>query len=198
MIVILKRNWWNYALRGLLAVLFGVGICIAAIVAPAVTLSLLVMVFGAYAIVEGLFALVAAARQYGQEGWALLLLEGLAGLVIGALAFLWTGISALVLITFIAAWALFTGILQISAALRMSKTMQGEWFLGLSGLVSMILGTLILVFPGIGAVGVMWFIGVYAVIFGFLMISLGFKARQLQIEEGMDPPEALRPEAGQA
>ena len=198
MLVILRRSWWNYALRGVLAVLFGLGIWIAALLVPAVTLRVLVIAFGAYIIVEGAFALVAAVRQRDREGWGLLFFEGLVGLLFGLVAFLWTGISALVLVAIIAAWAIITGIMEIATFIRLGKTIAGRWMLIFSGIFSILFGVLVLLFPAAGAVVLMWLLGAYALVFGILITILGFMARRLQVDEGREPPHTVRTETGTA
>ncbi len=174
---ILARNWWAIALRGLFAVLFGV----AAFVWPGITLVVLVLLWGAYALVDGIFALVAAVRAAERRGtWWPLVLEGILGIVAGVLTFIWPGITALVLLYLIAAWAILTGIAEIVAAVRLRRVLTGEWLLGLAGVVSIIFGVLLIVFPGAGALAVIWLIGAYALVFGIVLIVLGFRLRSWQ------------------
>ncbi len=171
---VLARNWWTLALRGLLAILFG----LAAFAWPGITLAVLVLLFGAYALVDGVFAIVAAVRTAERRGhWWVLLLEGLAGITAGILTFLWPGITAFVLLYLIAAWAIVTGVLEIIAAVRLRREIEGEWLLALSGVASVVFGLLLAVFPGAGALAVVWIIGAYALVFGLLLVALGFRLR---------------------
>jgi uncharacterized membrane protein HdeD (DUF308 family) len=165
--------------RGVVAVIFGV----VALIWPGQALQALVLVFGAFALVDGIFAIFAgiASSRYFDRWWAVLL-EGVVGVVIGLLTFFWPNITALVLLYFIAAWALITGIFEIVAAIQLRRVITGEWALILSGLLSMLFGVLLFVFPGAGAVSVIWMIGIYAVIFGISEIIFAFRLRGLRKE----------------
>ncbi len=170
-----SSNWWSAALRGIIAIVFG----IVAFIWPGITFQVLVLFFGAYAFWDGLFAVIAAVRNHSANGrfW-LLLFEGLVGIVVGAAVFFLPGLAALSVIYVIAAWALVTGILEIAAAIRLRREIQGEWLLALSGLLSIILGILIAVYPGAGIVGVTWMIGIYAILFGITMLALALRLRR--------------------
>jgi uncharacterized membrane protein HdeD (DUF308 family) len=176
MVIVLVRNWWALALRGLLAVLFG----ILAIAWPGIALGALVLLFGAYALVDGVLSIAAAVvgRTSGMPWWALLL-EGVLGIATGIVTFAWPGITGIVLLYLIAAWAIFTGILEIVAAIQLRKEIQGEWLLALSGVLSVVFGLLLVARPGAGAVAVAWLIGAYAIVFGVLLMTLGFRLRSL-------------------
>jgi len=175
-IAALARNWWLLAIRGVLSILFG----IAAFVWPGLTLTVLVILFGAYAVVDGIFAIIAGISGRNQyERWWLLIIEGIAGIAVGVLTFVWPDITALVLLIFIAAWAIVTGIFEIAAAIRLRRYIEGEWLLALAGIASVIFGILLVLFPGAGALAVVWLIATYAVIFGILMIVLAFRLRSL-------------------
>jgi uncharacterized membrane protein HdeD (DUF308 family) len=177
--IILARNWWSLALRGVLAVLFGV----IAILWPDITLDALILLFGAYALVDGAFTLAGAIRQAGdQQDWWMLLIEGVAGIAAGILAFVWPDLTALALLYLIAAWAIVTGVLEIIAAVRLRQAIEGEWLLGLAGLASIFFGLLLVAFPGDGAVAAVWLIGAYAILFGVILIALGLHLRSLQNE----------------
>lgn len=179
MVTTFAPRWWAIALRGVFAVLFG----ISAFVWPGLTLAVLVLLFGTYALLDGIFTIAGAVVQArNRMTWWPSLLEGIAGIVLGVLTILWPGITGLVLLYFIAAWAIITGVLEIAAAFRLRKLIQGELFLGLSGLASIIFGLLMLFFPGAGALAVAWIIGTYALIFGVLLIILGFRLRGKQGE----------------
>lgn len=174
MMNVLARNWWALALRGLFAILFGV----LAFVWPGLTLQALVILYGAYALVDGVFALVAAVRAAEAHArWWTLLIEGLVGIGAGILTFIWPGITALVLLYLIAAWAIVTGLLEIVAAIRLRKEITDEWALGASGAASVIFGLLLMIFPGAGALTLVWLIGAYALVFGILLLVLAFRLR---------------------
>jgi uncharacterized membrane protein HdeD (DUF308 family) len=172
----LTRNWWALALRGVVAILFA----LIAFSRPGVTLVALVWVWGAYAFLDGVFALIAAVRAAeAHQRWGMLLLEGISGIAAGIIAFVWTGITALVLVYLIAAWAIVTGIFEIAAAVRLRQMIEGEWLLGLSGVLSILLGLLFAARPAAGAVAWVWLIGAYALIFGILLLALSFRLRAL-------------------
>lgn len=184
MIASLARNWWALALRGVFAILFG----ILALIWPGVTLGALVILFGAYALVDGIFALVAAFRAAeAHQRWWPFVWEGLFGIAAGLIAFIYPGITALVLLYIIAFWAILTGIFEISAAIRLRKEIAGEWALGLGGLASLVFGILLVVYPGAGVLTVIWLIGAYAIAFGVLLLVVAFRLR------GIGPGPVLRP-----
>jgi uncharacterized membrane protein HdeD (DUF308 family) len=171
----LSRNWWAISLRGLAGILFG----IITFFAPGISLAALVLLFGAYALVDGVLAIVSAVRRRGADRWWLLLLEGLVGIAAGVLTFLWPAITAIALLYVIAAWALVTGAFEIGAAIRLRKAITGEWLLALSGIFSIGLGVLLVMFPGPGALAVVIWIGAYAFVFGALLFALGLRLRGL-------------------
>ena len=170
----LSRNWGWVALRGLIAVLFGVF----AFIAPGITLAVLILVWGAFAFVDGVLALVAAFKVHdqGRPFWPLLIV-GLLGIAAGVATFLWPAMTALVLLMFIGAWAFVMGIFQILAAVRLRKEIEGEWLLGLSGALSMLFGMFVLFQPGSGALALIWAIAAYAIVFGVLLIGLAFRLK---------------------
>jgi uncharacterized membrane protein HdeD (DUF308 family) len=170
----LAQNWWAVVLRGVMGILFG----LVTFVAPGISLAALVLVFGAYALVDGVLAIVSAIRRRGaSDRWWVLLLAGLAGVAAGVVTLVWPGITALALLYMIAAWALLTGALEIAAAIRLRKAITGEWLLLLSGIVSIGLGMLLVLFPGPGALAVVLWIGTWALVFGVLLIALGLRLR---------------------
>jgi uncharacterized membrane protein HdeD (DUF308 family) len=171
----LSRNWWAVSLRGLAGILFG----IITFFAPGISLAALVLLFGAYAFADGVLAIVSAVRRRGTDRWWLLLLNGLVGIAAGVLTLLWPGITALALLYVIAAWALVTGAFEIAAAIRLRKAITGEWLLALSGIFSIALGVLLILFPGPGALAVVIWIGAYALVFGALLFALGLRLRGL-------------------
>jgi uncharacterized membrane protein HdeD (DUF308 family) len=173
-VMVLARNWWALVLRGFFDVLFG----ITAFVWPGITLAVLVLLYGAFALVDGSFAIAAVlvGRTRGMPSWALLV-EGLAGIAVGAITFFWPGITQLALLFMIAAWAVVTGVFEIVAAVRLRKEIRGEWLLALSGVLSVAVGVALVVNPGAGLLAISWMIGTYAIIFGVLFIVLGFRLR---------------------
>ena len=174
MLASMARNWWALVLRGVAAVIFG----ILAFIWPQITITVLVLLFGAFIFVDGIFAIIAAFRQReGNAQWWLLLIEGLAGVGIGILTFFFPNATALVLVLFIAAWAILTGILEIIAAIRLRKEIEGELLLAISGILSLAFGVLAFFFPASGATAIVWLIGAYAILFGIVMISLGLRLR---------------------
>ncbi len=175
----LARNWWAIALRGVAAIIFG----ILAFVLPGITLAALVLLFGAYAFVDGVFSLVAAVRgRGGDEPWWALVIEGLAGIAAGLITFFLPGLTALTLLYVIAAWSLVTGVLEIVAAVRLRKTITNEWWLVASGVLSVAFGVLLALFPGPGALALVLWIGAYAVVFGALLVGLAFRLRKTDEE----------------
>jgi uncharacterized membrane protein HdeD (DUF308 family) len=170
---ILRENWWAIALRGLIGILIGV----VAFLLPIPTMIALVWLFGAYAILDGLFNLVTVWRRGRTRAWWAMALEGVLGLGAGIISFVWPGITALALVYLIAAWALVTGVLEIIAAIRLRKEIKGEWLLALTGVFSLILGVLFAIAPDAGAVALVWFWGAYAAAFGILLIWLSFRLR---------------------
>jgi len=170
----LARNWWAVLLRGLVGILFG----IVTFFAPVISLGALVLVFGAYALADGVLTIISAFRRRAEnERWWVLLLEGLVDIGVGIITVLWPGITALVLIYVIAAWALITGGLEIAAAIRLRKVITHEWWLVLAGIASIAFGVLLALFPGIGAITLVLWVGAYAFVFGIFMIGLAFRLR---------------------
>jgi uncharacterized membrane protein HdeD (DUF308 family) len=169
-----SRHWWMFALRGIAAVLFG----ILAFAWPGITLTVLVLLFGAYALVNGVLALISAFRTRHDHRWGLLL-EGLVGIAAGLVTFFVPGLTALALVYIIAAWALVTGVLQLIAAVRLRKVIHDEWWLILSGVASLIFGILLAAMPAAGALALVWLIAAYAIVFGVLMIGLAVRLHGL-------------------
>jgi uncharacterized membrane protein HdeD (DUF308 family) len=174
MLEVLSRYWWAFVVRGIVAILFG----ILAYVWPGITLTTLIILFGAFAFVDGIFLIIKTIGNWGgrEDRW-LLLLEGLLGIGIGSLAFLAPGVTTLILVFYIAVWSLSTGVLEIATAIRLRKEIQGEGWMILSGIASIIFALLLMVFPGGGALGLIWLIAAYAIIFGVMLVILGIKLR---------------------
>jgi uncharacterized membrane protein HdeD (DUF308 family) len=173
----LPRHWWVVALRGLAAVIFG----ILALFWPGITLGVLVLLFGSYAIVDGILAFYSAVRSSGKQPWAQVL-EGIVGVLAGVATFVWPGLTALALLFFIAGWAIITGLLEIATAVRLREVINNEWALILGGVVSVIFGIILAVQPGAGAVALVWLIGVYAIVFGIIMLALSWRLREFQMK----------------
>ncbi len=179
MIHVLTANWWALALRGLLAIVFGV----LTFIQPGITLTFLALIFGCYALLDGVFSLIAAFRGAGKHSatapgrWWLLLLEGVLGIVAGVFTFVATPVTVIALVYLIAAWAIVTGVLEIGAAIRLRAYLKGEWLLALMGSASVIVGVLLLTAPIAGAVVIAYWIGGYAIIFGVLMLLLAFRLK---------------------
>ena len=170
---VLARHWWLFAMRGVLGILFG----LIALFLPGVTMLSLVVVFAAYAMADGLFAIVAALRaSRHNERWTPFLLEGVVGLIAGAVAILWPALTVLVFVMLVAAWAILSGGLMLSAAYRLGPD-HGRWWFALGGVASMIYGLLLFIAPMIGAVVITWWIGVYAIIFGIAILAGAFRLR---------------------
>jgi uncharacterized membrane protein HdeD (DUF308 family) len=168
----LRAKWWVVALRGAAGILFGVF----TVLAPAISLAALVLVFGAYALVDGVLAIATAVRRHGTaDRWWMLLLEGLVGVAIGVITLFLPGITALTLLYIIAARALLTGVLQIAAAVRLRRVITGEWLLALGGIASLAWGVLLVLFPGAGALAVVLWIAAYALVGGALLLALAFR-----------------------
>ena len=148
------------------------------ILVPGATLRVLTLLFAAYALVEGIVNCIAALRApQGERRWWVLLLEGIVSIIAGIFAFLYPDITILVFVYLIAFWAIITGVFEVTAAIRLRKQIEGEWLLILSGILSIIFGALILFVPIVGALTIAAFIGAYALLFGILLVALGFKLR---------------------
>src|ERR1700687_5226075 len=166
----LAENWWLLLLRGIAAIAFG----ILAFIWPNLTLLMLTFLWGVYAIADGVFALGAAVSGKGGEiapRWWLTLI-GIAGILVGLVTFVWPGVTAQVLLVFIASWAIVTGVLEIWGAIQLRKEIEVEWMLALTGLFSVALGVALIARPGAGALAWVWLIGSFAVLVGCFYISL--------------------------
>ena len=177
MLVVFTGSWWVLVLRGIAGILFG----LLAFMWPHITLAVLIILFGAYALVDGVFAIVAGIRSHGEnKRWWWLLIEGVLSVAAGLFAFLVPAMTALILLILIAAWAVATGIFEIAAAIQLRKYITGEWMLVLSGILSVLFGLLLLFNPTGGVLAVVWIIGAYSVVFGVLLLILGVKLRGLE------------------
>jgi uncharacterized membrane protein HdeD (DUF308 family) len=181
MLEALKRGWWLLVLRGIFAVAFG----ILAFVKPNITLSALVLVFGVYALINGIFTVVVALRApKGTPRIGMVVFLGLLGIAAGVLTFFYPGITALSLLIVIAWWAILTGIFEIAVAVRLRKELTNEWVLILSGALSVAFGVLLIAKPNAGALSIVWLIGIYAVLYGILLLALAFRLKGL-----VSPPQ---------
>ncbi len=174
MIQVLAKNWRALELRGALTIIFG----LIALFLPGITLLAMVLVFGIYAFGEGMLLLYMSFNRRNTDWWVTLL-QGLVGVGAGIVTFAWPAITAVTLLVIIALWALVTGILEIVGAIRLRKEIRGEWLLVLSGVLSLVFAYILLRNPAAGALALVWVIGVYAVVFGILMMGLGIKVRKM-------------------
>ncbi|HKR32142.1 MAG TPA: HdeD family acid-resistance protein [Terriglobales bacterium] len=188
MLVVYTSSWWALVLRGLAAIAFGV----LAFVWPQITLTALVFLWGAYALVDGVFAIAAGVKSHGEnKRWWVLLLEGILGVAAGLVAFLVPGITALVLLILIAAWAMVTGAFEIAAAIQLRKYIKGEWLLALAGVASVLFALALLFNPAAGALALVWLIGAYSIVFGVLLIVLGVRLHSLVRSADRMSPHAV-------
>ena len=170
----LSRTWWIYALRGVLAILFGVF----AIMWPGLTLLSLIVLFAVYALLSGAASVIGAMRMRKHDAdWWLPLLLGLVSIGAGVIAIVHPGLTTLVLVLLIGANALITGVLDIATAIRLRKTIQNEWLMILSGAASIVFGVLVFLFPAAGALALVWLISLYALVTGLLMFVLAMRLR---------------------
>lgn len=171
----LARNWWLFLIRGIAAIVFGV----LAFAWPGITILTLVLFYGAFALIDGVSALSAAIGggvSRGPRWW--LVVIGLCGILAGILTFMWPGITALILLIFIAGWSIAIGVFQIVGAIQLRRHIDNEWLLILSGALSVIFGIVLLLRPGAGALALVWLIGSYAILFGILNIAFAFRLRR--------------------
>jgi len=177
---VLTHNWWAFLIRGLLGVLFG----ILALIRPGAILLSLAMVFGAYVLVDGIFAIISAVRAANaQQRWGLLVLEGVVGLVAGAASIAWPKLTVLFFITLMAVWAFVRGGLLLGAAFNVDAA-HGRWWMVLGAVVSLLLGVVLIRAPLTGALVFAWWIGAFALIFGIAMIMLAFRLKAEEPRSG--------------
>jgi uncharacterized membrane protein HdeD (DUF308 family) len=170
----LAKNWWLVMLRGACAILFGV----LTFIWPGITLFTLVLLWGAYALVDGVLAIAAAVTGGNPMPRWWLAIIGLAGIGAGILTFVYPGLTAFILLIFIAVWAIVLGIFEIYGAIKLRKEIEGEWLLILNGALSIVFGLVLLYRPAAGALAVVWIIGAYAVILGIIYVMFGLKMRK--------------------
>jgi uncharacterized membrane protein HdeD (DUF308 family) len=174
----LTRYWWVVTVRGVSAVLFG----LIALIWPSITVTVLVLLFGAYSLVDGVSTLASAAfgrprATAANRIW--LVLSGVAAIFVGVVTFFWPSATALVLLWLIAGWAVVTGVMELMAAIRLRKEIQGEWMLAVSGILSILFGVVLILWPEAGALTLILFIGGFAVVFGLALLALGVRLRRI-------------------
>jgi uncharacterized membrane protein HdeD (DUF308 family) len=168
---ILARHWWIFVVRGVVAILFGV----MAFAWPGLTLTTLILLYGAYALVDGVAAIVSALEG---RHWPVLVV-GVVSLAAGLTAWFFPGLTALALLYVLAFWSIARGIFEIVGAMRLRKVIANEWAWVLAGLASVVFGVLVVLFPGAGALSVIWIIGAYSLVFGVLLVALGVRVKGL-------------------
>jgi uncharacterized membrane protein HdeD (DUF308 family) len=179
MLLAIVRNWWVLLVRGIFAVLFG----LLAFTMPGLTLFTLVILYGAYALADGVTAvwLAFAGRHEDGRMWWQMLVIGLLGIAAGIVTFLWPGVTALVLLVVIACWAIVRGVFEVAAAIRLRRVIEHEWMLAAAGVLSILFGIVLLARPGAGALALIWVIGAFALIWGAMAIGLSFKLRAMKV-----------------
>ena len=177
----LARNWWAIVLRGIFAILFGIG----TFLWPGITLAVLVLLYGAYLFVDGILAVLwaLARRREGSFSWEVFL-AGLASLAAGVVTLLWPGVTAVALLYLIAVWAIVRGVFEILAAFHLRRELSNEWLLALNGALSILFGVVLIVAPVAGALAGLWLIGSFAIVVGILMIALGVRLKGVKNAAG--------------
>ena len=174
MVHVLAKNWWLVLLRGIFAIVFGV----LAFIWPGITLVTLVLFYGAFALIDGIVALAAAIMGGTPAPRWWLAVIGLLGIAAGIITFLYPGMTSLILLYFIAGWAIAMGVMQIVGAIRLRKEIDNEWWLVAGGVLSVLFGLIVAVLPGAGALALLWGIGAYAIVFGVTLVSLALRLRK--------------------
>ncbi len=185
---VLAQRWWAVGLRGILGIIFGL-ICL---LTPGIALGAFVIVFAAYMFVDGVFAIISGIRAARSgESWGLLILEGVVDLAAGVIAILWPAITLVALVWIVAIWAIVSGALMLAAAFSLNLD-YGRWWLALGGIASIIFGILLIIEPFIGAVVLTLWIGAYAVVFGVLLLVLGFQLHSKREAQLRKAPAAAK------
>ena len=171
----LAQNWWVFLVRGLVAIVFG----LVALAWPGATLVTLVLFYGVFALIDGVFAVIAAVRGKGAKGsrWWLSFV-GLLGIVAGLVTYFSPGLTALALLVVIGIWALMYGVVEIVGAIRLRKEIDNEWMLIIHGALAAAFGVLVLVRPGAGALALIWLIGSFAILSGVLLIAFALALKK--------------------
>jgi uncharacterized membrane protein HdeD (DUF308 family) len=183
MIRAISKYWWIFTVRGVIAIAFG----LASLLWPALTLGVMVLLFGLFALFEGLLTILTSFGKGDEKGGWTLLFEGLAGLLVCVVvllgsslgSMLWPRVAAVMLVYYIAGWAILAGLFKIITAFRIRREVKGEWMLGLSGLISILVGLILILRPGAGVLAVAWLIGLFAILLGTFQLLLGLKFRKM-------------------
>jgi len=171
---VVLRNWWMLALRGVLAIIFG----LIMLFLPGIALAAFIIVFAVYAIIDGIVAVVVAIRERETlSRWGWVLVEGVLSIIAGILAFAYPGVTALALLFIVAAWAVLTGIMEVVAAFSMREHISHEWALAIAGVLSIVFGIILFTRPVAGILAILWLVGIYSIIFGVLFIVRAFQLR---------------------
>lgn len=177
LIRVMADHWWVPLLRGIAAILFG----LMALIWPGLTVYALLLVFGVYAIFDGVMSTVVAFRRKSSDDrWWAWALDGALSILIGLMALFWPEATALAFIIWMAAWGVVAGVFRIIAALRLRHEIEGEWALGLSGLLLVAWGVLLALVPAAGLLSIAWLIGLFALLIGVVMIVLAFRLKGLR------------------
>lgn len=175
---VLSRYWWVLTVRGVFGVAFG----LIALLLPRVTFLGIALFFGAYLFADGVMTLILGAQNFGEgHRWWMFIVEGLLGIGVGVLTWVWPWATAFAILLWIAVWALVTGVFEIVEAVRLRRTLAHEWMLMFAGICSVIFGGIMLVYPMTAMVAIVFLLGAYSLIFGTLLVVLGFEARQLAL-----------------
>jgi uncharacterized membrane protein HdeD (DUF308 family) len=186
MLGLVARDWWVFAIRGIAALVFG----ILAFIWPETTLTVLVFLFGAYVLVDGVALLIALVRGDAtarRHAWAVAIM-GVLGIVVGVVTFVWPDVTALSLLYLVAFWAIATGTFQLIAAVALRRELDGEFWMALGGLASIVFGALLIAFPGEGLISLMWLVGIWSLVFG--ISSLGLALRLHEVDAALPRPAA--------
>ena len=180
MLGLVARDWWVFAIRGIAALVFG----ILAFIRPEATLTVLVVLFGAYVLVDGVSLLVALARGdklARRHGWAVAIM-GVLGIVVGLVTFVWPDLTALSLLYLVAFWAITTGTFQVIAAIQLRREIDNEFWMALGGVASIVFGVLLVASPGAGLISLVWLVGLWSVVFGVSSLGLAYRLHEVDAD----------------
>ena len=169
----MAKHWWAILLRGIIAILFAVLL----VVATGFTLDVLIILLGLYLVIDGLVSIIAGFLAMGHKNWWLLLIEGVVSVIIGIFVFAWPGATLLILIYLVAIWAIITGIFEFIGSLMISWATAGRVFIGVAGVISFLLGVIILLYHLISLVAMIWLVAIYALVIGLSLIVMSFKLK---------------------
>jgi uncharacterized membrane protein HdeD (DUF308 family) len=187
MLDVMTRNWWMLALRGVFAIIFGILI----LISPPAAVATFVVLFAIYAIVDGVLGIWSVlSGETSTHRW-LHIIEGIIGILAGIFAFAYPGMTAIIMLYIIAAWSILTGAIQVWTAIELRKQIEGEFWLGLSGVLSIIFGILLILFPGTGILTVLLLVSIYSIVFGAMLLMLGFKLRGMRDQTGQPTNKPL-------